>query len=104
MTKIEMLNEWKKASAIKQEFCKAFGERFPHMCYTSPELLKRVLGELESLIAELAKVADGEPDKAVKAKKAEPKEEKAKPEGKAKAKKESKKEDKTGKDEGKEAA
>lgn len=71
MTKSEMLANWKKTSALKANFSKILGERFPHLCYTDAKLLEKVNSTLESLAAELAKVKDGEADKPVKAKKEE---------------------------------
>lgn len=68
MTKSEMLKNWKETSAIKSEFTKTLGERFPHLCYTDTKLLAKVQKTLTGLTEELKKVADGEPDKPVKAK------------------------------------
>ena len=71
MTKSEMLKNWKETSAIKSEFTKTLGERFPHLCYTDPKLLAKIQKTLTGLTEELKKVANGEPDKPVKAKKEE---------------------------------
>ena len=68
MTKSEMLKNWKETSAIKSEFTKTLGERFPHLCYTDPKLLAKIQKTLTGLTEELKKVANGEPDKPVKAK------------------------------------
>ena len=68
MTKSEMLKNWKETSAIKSEFTKTLGERFPHLCYTDPKLLAKIQKTLTGLTEELKKVASGEPDKPVKAK------------------------------------
>lgn len=68
MTKSEMLKNWKETSAIKSEFTKTLGERFPHMCYTDPKLLAKIQKTLTGLTEELKKVANGEPDKPIKAK------------------------------------
>ena len=68
MTKSEMLKNWKETSAIKSEFTKTLGERFPHMCYTDTKLLAKIQKTLTSLTEELKTVANGEPDKPVKAK------------------------------------
>ena len=68
MTKAEMLKNWKETSAIKSEFTKTLGERFPHLCYTDPKLLAKIQKTLTGLTEELKKVANGEPDKPVKAK------------------------------------
>ena len=80
MTKSEMLKSWKETSAIKSEFTKVLGERFPHLCYTDTKLLAKVQKTLSGLTEELKKVADGEPNKPLKAKKedAEPAEDDAK--------------------------
>ena len=82
MTKSEMLKNWKETSAIKSEFTKTLGERFPHLCYTDPKLLAKIQKTLTGLTEELKKVANGEPDKPVKAKTedAEPAKSEAKPE------------------------
>ena len=63
-----MLKNWKETSAIKSEFGKVLGERFPHLCYTDTKLLAKVQKTLKDLTEELKKVANGEPDKPVKAK------------------------------------
>ena len=68
MTKSEMLKNWKETSAIKSEFTKTLGERFPHLCYTDTKLLAKIQKTLTGLTEELKKVANGEPDKPVKAK------------------------------------
>ena len=68
MTKSEMLKNWKETSAIKSAFTKTLGERFPHLCYTDPKLLAKIQKTLTGLTEELKKVANGEPDKPVKAK------------------------------------
>ena len=68
MTKSEMLKNWKETSAIKSEFTKVLGERFPHLCYTDTKLLAKIQKTLTGLTEELKKVANGEPDKPVKAK------------------------------------
>ena len=68
MTKSEMLKNWKETSAIKSEFMKTLGECFPHLCYTDPKLLAKIQKTLTGLTEELKKVANGEPDKPVKAK------------------------------------
>ena len=68
MTKSEMLKNWKETSAIKSDFTKTLGERFPHMCYTDPKLLAKIQKTLTGLTEELKKVANGEPDKPIKAK------------------------------------
>ena len=68
MTKSEMLKNWKETSAIKSEFTKTLGERFPHLCYTDPKLLAKIQKTLTGLTEELKKVVNGEPDKPVKAK------------------------------------
>ena len=68
MTKSEMLKNWKETSAIKSDFTKTLGERFPHMCYTDTKLLAKIQKTLTSLTEELKKVANGEPDKPIKAK------------------------------------
>lgn len=84
MTKSEMLKNWKETSAIKSEFTKTLGERFPHLCYTDTKLLAKIQKTLTGLTEELKKVANGEPDKPVKAKTedAEPAKSKAKDETK----------------------
>ena len=84
MTKSEMLKNWKETSAIKSEFTKTLGERFPHLCYTDPKLLAKIQKTLTGLTEELKKVANGEPDKPVKAKTedAEPAKSEAKSEAK----------------------
>ena len=69
MTKSEMLKNWKETSAIKSDFTKTLGERFPHLCYTDTKLLAKIQKTLTGLTEELKKVANGEPDKPVKAKK-----------------------------------
>ena len=66
MTKSEMLKNWKETSAIKSEFTKTLGERFPHLCYTDPKLLAKIQKTLTGLTEELKKVANGEPDKPAK--------------------------------------
>ena len=71
MTKSEMLKNWKETSAIKSEFGKVLGERFPHLCYTDTKLLAKVQKTLKDLTAELSQVKDGEAEKPVKAKKEE---------------------------------
>ena len=71
MTKSEMLKNWKETSAIKSEFGKVLGERFPHLCYTNTKLLAKVQKTLKDLTAELSQVKDGEAEKPVKAKKEE---------------------------------
>ena len=63
-----MLKNWKETSAIKSEFTKVLGERFPHLCYTDTKLLAKIQKTLTGLTEELKKVANGEPDKPVKAK------------------------------------
>ena len=68
MTKSEMLKNWKETSAIKSDFTKTLGERFPHLCYTDPKLLAKIQKTLTGLTEELKKVANGEPDKPIKAK------------------------------------
>ena len=68
MTKSEMLKNWKETSAIKSDFTKTLGERFPHLCYTDPKLLAKIQKTLTGLTEELKKVVNGEPDKPVKAK------------------------------------
>ena len=68
MTKSEMLKNWKETSAIKSDFTKTLGERFPHLCYTDTKLLAKIQKTLTGLTEELKKVANGEPDKPVKAK------------------------------------
>ena len=68
MTKSEMLKNWKETSAIKSEFTKTLGERFPHLCYTDPKLLAKIQKTLTGLTEELKKVSNGEPDKPIKAK------------------------------------
>ena len=91
MTKSEMLKNWKETSAIKSEFTKTLGERFPHLCYTDTKLLAKIQKTLTGLTEELKKVANGEPDKPVKAKtedaepaKSEAKDKQAKPEAEVK--------------------
>ena len=71
MTKSEMLKNWKETSAIKSEFGKVLGERFPHLCYTDTKLLAKVQKTLKDLTEELSKVKNGEAEKPVKAKKEE---------------------------------
>ena len=71
MTKSEMLKCWKETSAIKSEFGKVLGERFPHLCYTDTKLLAKVQKTLKDLTEELSKVKNGEAEKPVKAKKEE---------------------------------
>ena len=71
MTKSEMLKNWKETSAIKSEFGKVLGERFPHLCYTDTKLLAKVQKTLKDLTAELSQGKDGEAEKPVKAKKEE---------------------------------
>ena len=63
-----MLQNWKETSAIKSEFTKTLGERFPHLCYTDTKLLAKIQKTLTDLTEELKKVANGEPDKPIKAK------------------------------------
>ena len=66
-----MLKNWKETSAIKSEFGKVLGERFPHLCYTDTKLLAKVQKTLKDLTAELSQVKNGEAEKPVKAKKEE---------------------------------
>ena len=83
MTKSEMLKNWKETSAIKSEFTKTLGERFPHLCYTDTKLLAKIQKTLTGLTEELTQAAHGEPDTPVKAntEDAEPaKDKQAKPE------------------------
>ena len=75
-----MLKNWKETSAIKSEFTKVLGERFPHLCSPDTKLLAKIQKTLTDLTEELKKVANGEPDKPIKAKTedAEPAKSKAK--------------------------
>lgn len=69
MTKSEMLKQWKEVSAVKSQFGKVLGERFPHACYTDPKLVTEVKNTLDGLTKKLSAVKDGTPEEKPKAEK-----------------------------------
>ena len=69
MTKSEMLKQWKEVSAVKSQFGKVLGERFPHACYTDPKLVTEVKNTLDGLTKKLSAVKDGTPEEKEKGEK-----------------------------------